>query len=72
MIKTGVLYFDDKEKPVAEKVEHAALRFYQRTGQTATVCHINEADKNGIDHVGKIQLVVDQYCRPNNYHAGIE
>ena len=69
----GVLLFDDNPRhTVTERVEFAALRFYQRTGQQAAVCHINAADKNGTDHIGTIKLVIDPYCRPNHYHAGVE
>ena len=69
----GVLLFDDNPRhTVAERVEFAALRFYQRTGTIPTICHINPADANGITHVGKVQLVVAKNCLKNHYHAGVE
>jgi hypothetical protein len=72
MIELGVIWYDDSNRPVEEKVKLATERFMQRTGQAATVCHINEADKNGIEQVGKVRLEVSRYCCPNHYYAGVE
>lgn len=68
----GILWYDDNPRhTVAERVEFAALRCYQRTGIRATICHINPADANGITHVGGVLLVPKNNCLKNHYHAGV-
>ena len=45
----GVLYYDDGDEPLQEKVEKYSQKFVEKTGSEPTVCLVHESDFEEVD-----------------------
>jgi len=74
MMAQGILFYDDSNKSLQQKVDFAANRYQQRTGHRPTVCYVNEADVNGsqLTEIDGVRLVIAKTCLRHHLMASEE
>lgn len=71
---TGLMFFDDSDKSLAEKVRAHAARYFGRFGKAPELCLVHPsmlADVQTLE-VDKITIRPWRYVMPNNFWLGIE
>jgi hypothetical protein len=69
----GMLWFDDRSKPLQEKVEQAAAFYEDKFGNKPTHCLVHPSTLNGGEGlVGSVMVRKARNVMPNHYWVGVE
>jgi hypothetical protein len=70
---TGMLWFDDSAKPLAEKVQRAAAYYAEKYGRAPTMCLVNPAGLNGGERTaGEVQIRPARSVMPHHLWMGVD
>jgi len=73
-LKTGLLWFDDTTRDLAEKVLTAAQRYRQKFGAPPNLClvHPSTLSNGKVQKVGKVRVAPHRSVLPNHFWIGVE
>ncbi len=69
-MNTGMLWFDNDKKPLAEKITEAAAYYRDKYRQTPNCCHIPKSES--APNINGIRVVASPYILPNHLWIGVE
>jgi len=68
---TGMLWFDNEKKPLAEKITEAAAYYRSKYGEIPNCCHV-PLNGNTPAPVDGIVVIPSAYIQPNYLWIGLE
>jgi hypothetical protein len=75
-MKTGMLWFDNSDKSLLEKVEECARHFQEKYGMAPNTCHVNdrqtEDQTEERESPSGIRIRASSVVLPNHFWMGIE
>lgn len=72
-MKSGLLWFDNSKKPMAEKIDAAMVRYQEKFGVFPNMCFIHPSDfANDLKPTKKITILVKQTIMPNHIWLGLQ
>ncbi len=70
-MKSGLLWWDNSPKPLAEKINDAAARYEQKFGIKPDTCFVNPKDLPNVTAVEGIQIKTKMTIQPNHVWLGV-
>lgn len=73
-MKSGLLWFDNSKKPIADKIEAAAKRYREKFGIAPDTCFVNPRDLESNTNAKpaiKINVATKTTIMPNHIWLGI-
>lgn len=72
-MEVGMLWFDDSNRKLEEKIARAVAHYKEKYGQLPTLCVVNPGTLNGgVDALAGVQIKAARNVLPNHFWIGVD
>ncbi|MBI3363010.1 MAG: hypothetical protein HY023_18055 [Chloroflexi bacterium] len=72
-MEVGMLWFDDSNRKLDEKIGRAVAHYKEKYGQLPTLCVVNPTTLNGgLDAAAGVQIKAARNVLPNHFWIGVD